>query len=154
MKIRITVGDDQKLNGYLNLDPISKFDDVAVDIRNLDEVAEDSECNEILADDVVGFLERSDALQAMSNWIKKLRKNGKIIITAVDAHVVSGLFYTGQIDLETFNKLLHGNLSAPWDIRLSNTTIEDVSEFLVSRGLVVTKKRQNGKRITIEAQRK
>ena len=153
MKIRITVGDDQKLNGYLNLDPISKFDDVAVDIRNLDEVAEDSECNEILADDVVGFLERSDALQAMSNWIKKLRKNGKIIITAVDAHVVSGLFYTGQIDLETFNKLLHGNLSAPWDIRLGHTTVEEVSKFLQTRGLVVTKKTLDGLKATIGATR-
>ena len=31
-------GEKQKLNGYTNIDPITKFDDIAIDIRNLDEL--------------------------------------------------------------------------------------------------------------------
>ena len=35
MKIRITVGEKDKLNGYINIDPITKFDNVSVDIRDI-----------------------------------------------------------------------------------------------------------------------
>ena len=53
MKIRISVGQREKLNGYINIDPISKFDDIAVDIRNIDPIASDAECTEIICEYVI-----------------------------------------------------------------------------------------------------
>ena len=59
MKINISVGQDEFLTGYTNIDPISKPEGLAVDIRNLDSVASDSECTEIIAVDVLDFLDIS-----------------------------------------------------------------------------------------------
>jgi len=153
MKIRITVGANEQLSGYVNIDPISKFNDLAIDIRDLSEVVENSECREILAEDVIDFLEKKESFTVISNWISKLRHGGKIIITSVDAHVTSGLLYKGKIELSTFNKLMHGNFTAPWDVKLSHSTIEEMSSFLISQGLVINKKRQNGPHMIIEAER-
>jgi len=153
MKIRITVGDNQKLSGYTNIDPITKFDDLAVDIRNLDEVVSDAECLEILSDDVIDYLEKKQAMESISHWIKKLRHGGKIIVTSIDAHEAARSFYRKEIDLDTFNKAVHGNFTQPWDVRLSQTTLEELSSFLESNGLQVTKKRVNGIKLIVEAQR-
>ena len=48
---------------------------------------------------------------------------------------------------------MHGTFSAPWDIRLGHTTVEEVSKFLQTRGLVVTKKTLDGLKATIGATR-
>ena len=85
MKIRITVGEKQKLNGYTNIDPITKFDDIAIDIRNLDELVSDAECTEIISEGVIDFLNRGDFVIAINNWVKKMRHGGKIIVTSIDA---------------------------------------------------------------------
>ena len=152
MKIRITVGEKEKLNGYLNIDPITKFDDVSCDIRNLDDVVSDAECTEIISDDVIDFLEKRGSMEALSHWVKKIRHGGKIIVTSVDAYEVSKSFYRKNLDIDTFNKAIHGNFSAPWDVRLSHTTIEELSDFFQSQGLNVTKKRFNGIKFLVGAE--
>ena len=48
MKVRITVGEQEKLNGYTNVAPITKFDGLSIDIRNLDDLVSDAECTEII----------------------------------------------------------------------------------------------------------
>ena len=153
MKIRITVGEQEKLNGYLNIDPITKFDGLAVDIRNLDEVVSDAECTEIISEDVIDFLEKEESMISLSHWIKKLRHGGKIIVTSVDAREVSRSFYRKEIDIEIFNKAMHGNFLEPWDVRLSHSTLEELSSFFESQDLKVTKKRINGIKLIVEAQR-
>ena len=144
MKIRITVGEKEKLNGYINIDPITKFDDMPYDIRNLDDVVSDAECMEIISDDVIDFLEKKGSMEALAHWVKKIRHGGKIIVTSIDAYEVSKSFYRKNFDIDMFNKAIHGNFSAPWDVRLSHTTIEELSDFFQSQGLNVTKKRING----------
>ena len=85
MKIRITVGEKEKLNGYLNIDPITKFDDLSIDVRSLDDVVSDAECIEIISDGVIDFLSREDFVVAVENWVKKMRHGGKIVVTSIDA---------------------------------------------------------------------
>ena len=81
MKIRITVGEKEELNGYINVDPITKFEGVPSDLRNLDDIASDAECTEIISDDVIDYLDKEDSLAALSHWVKKLRSGGIIIVT-------------------------------------------------------------------------
>ena len=49
--------------------------------------------------------------------------------------------------------IVHGTFSAPWDIRLSHTTVEELSQFLQSRGLVIIKKTLDGLKATIGVER-
>ena len=153
MKIRITVGEKEELNGYINVDPITKFEGVPSDLRNLDDIASDAECTEIISDDVIDYLDKEDYLAALSHWVKKIRRGGKIIVTSVDAYQVAKSFYRKNIDIATFNTAIHGNFSAPWDVRLSHTTIEELSDLLKSQGLTITKKRINGIKLIVEAER-
>ena len=153
MKIRITVGEKEKLNGYLNIDPIAKFDDLSVDVRNLDDIVSDSECTEIISDGVIDFLNRKDFALAIKHWVKKMRHGAKIIVTSIDALEVAKSFSRKKIDTEVFNKAIHGNFSEDWDIFLNHTTLEELSSILETLGLTVTKKRINGIKLTVEAER-
>ena len=110
MKIRITVGEKEKLNGYTNIDPIT-------------------------------------------NWVKKMRHGGKIIVTSIDALEVAKSFSRKEIDVEVFNKAIHGNFSSVWDVFLNHTTLEELSSILEKLGLTVTKKRINGIKLIVEAER-
>ena len=153
MKINISVGQDEFLTGYTNIDPISKPEGLAVDIRNLDSVASDSECTEIIAVDVLDFLEGIEAEQVLKHWIKKLRHNGKIVIGGVDAYEVSKLLYHGRISLEDFNYLIHGQFSAPWDVKMNHMTLEYVETLMKDSGLQVTKKRIKDYSFIVEGER-
>tara|TARA_R110002020_G_scaffold349104_1_gene562739 strand:- start:252 stop:716 length:465 start_codon:yes stop_codon:yes gene_type:complete len=153
MKIRITVGEKEKLNGYLNIDPIAKFDDLSIDIRNLDDAVSDAECTEIISDGVIDFLNRQDLVVAMKNWVKKMRHGGKIVVTSIDALEVAKSFSRKKIDIEVFNRAIHGNFTEGWDVFLSHTTMEELSSLLGSLGLIVTKERINGIKLIVEAKR-
>jgi len=141
MKINITVGAKQPLSGYINVDPITKFDGLAVDIRDLDPVVNDAECTELIAVDVLDYLKKQDAISVVQSWIKKLRHNGKIVIGITDAYEVCKLFYQQRISLDDFNYLLHGALSDAWDIKLNHMTMEIIEELMKSNGLKITKRR-------------
>ena len=153
MKIRITVGADEKLNGYINVDPVSRFDNLESDVRNLDSIAEDAECSEILAEEVIDFVRREELYPILDHWISKLRHGGKMYLSFYDTRQIAKAFFRGKINLDEFNMIVHGTFSAPWDIRLSHTTIEELSQFLQSRGLVITKKTLDGLKATIGVER-
>ena len=153
MKLRITVGSEQKINGYINIDPVSQFDDLQVDLRNLDSVADDAECSEILAEEVIDFVHREEVYPLLDHWIGKLRHGGKIFVSFYDTRQIVKAYYRGKIDDDEFNQIVHGTFSAPWDIRLSHTTLEEISMFFQARGLTVTKKTLDGLKATIGATR-
>ena len=153
MKVRISVGQREKLNGYINVDPISKFDDLAVDIRDISPVASDAECTELICEDVIDFLHREETFEVLTSWSKKIRHKGKIVITSVDAYQVCKSFLEKDIDIEQFNQIIHGTFQAPWDVRLSHTTLEELSKFFTSLGFIITKKKISGIRTILEATR-
>ena len=153
MKVRITVGEQEKLNGYTNVDPITKFDGLSIDIRNLDDLVSDAECTEIISEGVIDYLYKDELVLSITNWVKKMRHGGKIVVTSIDALEVAKAFAKQKIDIDTFNKAIHGGFSQGWDIFLNHTTIEELSSVLEKLGLFVTKKRINGIKLIVEAQR-
>ena len=102
MKIRITVGSEEKLNGYTNIDPISHFDGLNADLRNLDEIASDAECSEILADEVIDFIRQEEVYPILDHWIRKLRHKGNIFISFYDTRQIAKAFFRGKINLDEF----------------------------------------------------
>ena len=75
------------------------------------------------------------------------------MVGGTDVYEASKMFYQQKIDLEEFNKLVHGAFSQPWDVRLHNVTLEYMQSKLENAGLKVTKKRLDGYRIVIEGER-
>ena len=84
MKLRITVGAEDKLNGYTNVDPVSQFDGLNADLRNLDAIVSDAESSEILADEVIDFIRQEEVYPILDHWINKLRHNGNIFISLIN----------------------------------------------------------------------
>ena len=159
MRVSITVGETEFRNGYLNIDPISGSDSgdaggaIKADIRNLDEIIMDSECVEIIAEDVLDYLVRNDAIVTLQHWVTKLRKGGKIIVGGTDSFEVSKQFCQKIIGVDEFNTIMHGGFSQPWDTKLSHTSLEDLQQQLESYGIKIIKKRVNGFRLVIEGER-
>ena len=57
------------------------------------------------------------------------------------------------MDIKTFNRAIHGNFLQPWDVKMSHATLEELDHVFSSSGLVVTKKRTNGIKLIVEAER-
>ena len=153
MKVNISVGASEFKNGYLNIDPISKPEGLDIDIRKLDTIIGDAECTEFIAEDVLDYLEKSEAESVLEHWISKIRKGGKIVVGGIDAYEVSKMFYQQKITLEEFNTLIHGSFGQPWNVRLNNFTMEYIQSKLINAGLKITKKRLNGYHIIVEGER-
>ena len=159
MKINITIGSKETKNGYVNIDPITgstepeKNQSIKADIRNLDSIVDDSECTELIAEDALDFLESKEALTTLSHWIKKLRHGGKIVVGGIDAYETCRLFFQQKIDLQSFNALIHGDFSSPWDVRLSHLTMEELSNYFIKHDLQILKKGVEGFRMFVKGER-
>ena len=158
MKINITIGSSHFINGYLNIDPITGQDvegaeAIRADVRNLDNLAMDSECKEIIAEDILDYLEKEDARAALSNWVSKLRHGGKIIVGGTDIYEACKQFYHRVIPLDEFNRIIHGTLENPWEVKLSHSTLFELETELKRLGIKILKKRINGLNMIIEGER-
>ena len=159
MRVSITVGETEFKNGYINIDPISGSDSgdaegaIKADVRNLDDIIINSECIEIVAEDVLDYLVRVEAISTLRHWVTKLRKGGKIIIGGTDAFEVSKQFCQKIIGVDDFNAIIHGEFSQPWDTKLSHMSLEDLQQQLESYGIKIIKRRVNGFKFVVEGER-
>ena len=150
MKINISVGGKPK-NGYVNIDPsVNKQWDK---IKNLDHVADDSECNEIIAEDMVDFLSSDDLEKTIQHWVSKLRHSGKIVIGGTDMYEVCKHFFQKGISTKDANILIHGEQKEAWDFRINQTTIENLESILSNLGIDILKKRSSNFKMVIEGER-
>ena len=147
MKINLKLGGKDK-NGYLNIDGLK-----GMELRNLDEYVDDAECIEVLAEDILDYLQINEARSVLAHWISKLRHGGKLIVGGTDIAEVCRMFYKRAIDLESLNEILHGNFQEAWSVKLSHTTMEELASFLESQGIKVTKKRIEGFKMIVEGER-
>ena len=82
-----------------------------------------------------------------------MKKPNAIIVGGTDAFEVCKMFSQNSINLVELNTLLHGEQSQGWDVRLNQLTLEAICEELEKRGLRLLKKRINGFKISVEAER-
>ncbi len=134
------------LNGYINVDPFGFGEEgkVVADVKNLDDVVDDAEATEIIAEDIIDFLPLGDVERVIEHWIKKLRHGGKIIVGGTDMFEVCKAFSNYTIDLAMANYLLHGAQEKPWEERHANFTLIGLAQFLKERGLNIISKRIYG----------
>ena len=147
MKINILIGGADK-NGYLNISALKDLE-----IRNLDEYVDNAECFEIIAEDIVDYMPKQELPQVLDNWVSKLRHQGTIVIGGTDVYEVCKMFAQEALSLEELNNLMHGEQSQGWDVRLNQLTLQQMCSELEGRGLKVLKKRINGFKFSVEAER-
>jgi hypothetical protein len=155
MKLNLLWGTGHPLSGYTNIDPHSYNKEGVVngDITKLDEFVEDSEATEILAINIIDYLPYSIVCSTISAWVKKLRRGGKIIIGGVEIQELCKIFSQKGMSIDEFLISAHGHQSNPWEFKASHMTIKDLESVLNQHGLKILKKRINGFKMSVEAQR-
>lgn len=157
MKVNLIYGEGDVLTGYLNLHPFAMQDTDEVkiaDVKNIDRFVCDAEANEIIATDVIDYLVSHEVPKIIQHWVRKLRHGGKIVIGGIDMNEVTRGFVNGDLDLETTNKLLHGQQTQPHLVRRVNLSLIGIANFLNEDcGLKVMKKRMAGYSYLVEATR-
>ena len=141
MNININYGNGTVLSGFINLDPLTDKETdnlIRCDIRNLDEICENAECEQLIAEDVVSYFHFNEINEIMSNWISKLRHGGIMIIGGTDLSDTSRLLTTKRIDVMDANKILFGEADKT---RKSSVSPKEMCAYLEGYGLKVLSKK-------------
>lgn len=157
-KVNLIYGSGDIIHTHININPFAEKADgvnvIRADVKNLDKHVDDSELNELRAEDVLNYIEIDKVESVLNNWCQKIRLGGKIVIGGIDLMEVCKSFCEYKSDLTEANILLHGSQDKPYLIRKSSFTAIGLSEYLKSRfNFNIIKKRVNSYTMTIEARR-
>lgn len=142
MKFQIGIGVQKPRKQYTLLDfkPLPGYPEFTGKIDELP--CEDGECVEILASNMLDYI-NADILPAVINsWLKKVRKSGTIALGGTDLPELVRLTNYGQITAPDFNAILNGK-----NYIHSST---DFVKFLKSQGCAIKKQTYTGLHFLVE----
>jgi hypothetical protein len=151
MIVRLSVN-KKPISGYVNIDPRPLPTDYEVTvhpngIENIDNIIGQAECLELIADDCINHVPGTKLLDCITNWVSKLRHNGKLTITGNDAEVLCKAYLNGELDTKEFNEALFEKSNK------SCFTSDDIGIILTTLGLRLTSKQLQGHKYIITAKR-
>jgi len=153
MKIYLTIN-NQPLNGYVTVDPTCSqpsADCIISDIKQIDHICSDSECEEILAPEVVDYIGAKELVSTITHWKSKLRHGGKLILGGTDIMEVARQVMMGRISVPDANTVLYGTQETLWSIKSGCYSMNDVVGLVKEMGLRITNKRVDGTNFIVEA---
>jgi hypothetical protein len=156
MKLNLLYGHGDHLQEYININPfaLEETDNTRIaDVKQLDSIVEDAEATEIIAADVVDYLSMEEINKALDHWISKMRHGARLVIGGCDSYDAAKALVQFEIDLETFNLLVHGTQDQPHLFKKMCLTLSGLCDYLEEKGLKIIKKRRNGLNYVVEAQR-
>ena len=104
LKLNLGCGFDKR-DGYVNIDFQDFHEpDVVADVRSLDQYL-DATCDEIIAQDVLEHLERSEVAPALAEWARLLVEDGRLVLRVPDVLGVARLL-AADADVERHDILL------------------------------------------------
>lgn len=142
--------------GY-NMKALITFEDISMDgwiilrpqhLNNLSDFIDDSECKELVLDNVIQYVPFNQIPNLLLLLIKKLRHGGKITINFVETIEVFKKFVNGQLNLIDLNKAIFGE-----NKHASIVSIPTICEVFENSGLIIRLKQLNEFNATIEAER-
>ena len=86
MKVNLLYHSDSMRSGYVNVDPFAEegSDKVKLKLDNLDEVASNAECTDLVAVDVLDHYNSFEVDKVLDHWVRKLRKQGTLTVGGMD----------------------------------------------------------------------
>ena len=144
-------------DGFINISPFinQETDNIKRgNVKDINRFADNGECEEIIALDVIDYLDIKDVVNTINHWISKLAHGGHIIIGGIDCYEVARNFTRYNITLMQANEAIHGKYSEkPYLLKRTQFTLKGLCELLVQSGLKIVKKRldQTTMRMEVEA---
>jgi hypothetical protein len=156
MKLNLLLGTNTVLAGHLNLDPTATGTDgvkIKHSLDNLDDVCENSECTNIVAEDIIDYCSSNDVNGLLTHWISKLRHGGTLVVGGNNLTELCRLYNNKVMSLMDFNLALFGLQRQPHEFKQSCVNVEELVASLQEYGLVITKKHVIGHKYIVEAMR-
>lgn len=138
--MKICIGVNETRDGYENVGFV----------KNLDAFAENGECEEVLAINILEYISCSNLEKFVLHLASKVAYGGKIVINGLDYMEISKMAVRQDFNVAEFNRLLFGTGSQPKE---SCITMNAITGILQSNGFKILKKRLNGYDFSIEATR-
>ena len=121
---------------------------------NLDEHVDDAELSELIAADVIDYIPLNEVNDVLSNWAKKIRVGGKIVLGGTDLVEVCKAMSQYRISITDANELIHGTQLKPYLIKRATFTAIGISDYLEGNfNFTTTKKSVNNYKMIVEAKR-
>lgn len=163
MKLNLLMYSNTLLGGYTNIDPYPNLEGSQQtfteekqqgDVQNLDWIVDDGECDEIIATDIIDFVNIPQKQQIIQNWAKKVKIGGKLTIGGTDVVSVSKALHQSNISLEEAGYLLYGDPNFPFGNRRGCLSLDFMVNFLESIGFRILNKRTIQYTYAVVAERK
>jgi predicted SAM-dependent methyltransferase len=148
MKINLLINGKHILAGYINIDPLAVDGDgkIAADISNLDATIDDGEADEIIADSILDYFPYRNTASIVGNWVKKLRKGGKLILVCPNIYEVARQLMRREITETQANELIYDGRGEDWQLKKNLYSVTTMEEMLKSMGMkTISKKLVNHK---------
>lgn len=147
MKIYITNGEDTQKN-YETVSPL-----LGHNIRLLNnELVANSECDEILAPDIIDYIPTSSLTETLRNYVSKMRKGSVISIGGTDLFMLCTIIVRRECSVLEANQEIFGG-SYSHLCKNSLIGINDCSGLLEELGLKILSKTLDGVKYLVKAQR-
>jgi len=151
MKLHLHQHPDDTLDGYVNvcLGIVPDYE------GELDAAADDAEVTELVANNILEFVQLHQLLDLLKLIVRKLRHKGKLIVTGVDAYSVAKDYVNYKLSIEDLNILLHGRQrDNAQDVKMATLTMHGLVNFLRNdMGLKITRQAIEEYEYVIEAER-
>lgn len=146
MRLNITVGGFSHA-GYTTIDPVfNTADRLNIQLNQLDNVVEDSECTDIILDNILHYIKLEQIETLLSHVIRKLRHNGELVINFNDINLLSQKIFRCSIEPEQYNEVLFNG-------KQSVFTLQYLEEILKNNNLEITSKEFVSFKGTLKARR-
>ena len=157
-KVNLIYGQGDVLHTHININPFSEDADgeniIRANIMNLDEHVDDAELSELIAADVIDYIPLNEVNDVLSNWAKKIRVGGKIVLGGTDLVEVCKAMSQYRISITDANELIHGTQLKPYLIKRATFTAIGISDYLEGNfNFTTTKKSVNNYKMIVEAKR-
>lgn len=156
MKINLIYGEGETYNGYLNLNQFLEKESDNIkrcDIKDISKFVEDGEAEEIVAIGILEYINHNKISEVLTNWARKIKFGGKIVIGFLDAYEIARNFNNGFINLEVYNALIHGSGEKPYMVKRTCLNTSLIKQMLSKLGFKMMKHKINNFNITVEAVR-
>lgn len=102
---------------------------------NLDDFAENAECKEINAPNILDFVEVEQHASYIQHLVSKLRHGGTLVIGGTDIISVSLAIFNKSLTNEQANHIIYGVQTEP--VKKGLSCLEDLRKLLLSCGLKI-----------------
>ena len=143
-------------NGYTNLNQFKiRNEELEQDLHNLDNLVDDGEVEEILAYDVIDYLDASKVEATIDHWIRKLKVGGKIVVSGTDIIEVAKGVASYKLTISDANQLLYNvDKNNPRTYKKVAFSCGALKEYMAKKhGLKIVTARINGYQMVVSAEK-